>query len=288
MLRRCVCRFEQAPPPTHTPAARLATLIKAQPLTMRSQVSRLILVRHGESEADRDLAEYCRTPDWRIPLTDRGREQACAAGARVRQLVTDQEDVFVYASPFRRSQQTVQSLLTAASFPSERLVGGREDPRLRPCDKGQLVNLEALRASLAEREKFGRFFYRYAQGESGADVHDRVSSFLDTFHREKTRFVRPTAVVIVTHGLTMRIFAMKLFNLTVESFETMKSLPVGSVLHLRRLKDDGDGPGTLERFTVDADQLAKLRIPESLSDHPLYLGRNKDLLGSTSLGAPFI
>ena len=34
------------------------------------------------------------------------------------------------------------------------------------------------------RPQFGRFFYRFPDGESGADVYDRVSAFLGTFHRD--------------------------------------------------------------------------------------------------------
>ncbi|KAJ4867395.1 Phosphoglycerate mutase-like protein AT74H [Raphanus sativus] len=34
------------------------------------------------------------------------------------------------------------------------------------------------------RERFGRFFYRFPEGESASDVYDRVSSFLESLWRD--------------------------------------------------------------------------------------------------------
>ena len=36
---------------------------------------------------------------------------------------------------------------------------------------------------MAERKEFGRFFYRFPNGESGADVYDRITIFEDHFIR---------------------------------------------------------------------------------------------------------
>lgn len=252
-----------------------------------SMVRRIIVVRHGQSEADVNLAEYCRQADFRIKLTPQGEAEARKVGATIKTLIPENESVYFYWSPFIRSRQSLQNVQEAMELPTHRNLGGREDPRLRPCDKGQHQEVTELMKAIHERAKFGRFFYRYAQGESGADVHDRVSSFLDSFHREKRLFTAPTAVIVITHGLTMRLFAMKLFNLTVESFEKMKSLPHGSLMHLRRVDALGS-EDPLERFVLDEKTMKALNIPTSLTGHQEYSGRNKDVLGSTSLGAPFL
>ncbi|GFQ00362.1 phosphoglycerate mutase-like protein at74h [Phtheirospermum japonicum] len=81
------------------------------------------------------------------------------------------------------------------------------------------------------RNKFDRFFYRFPEGESGADVYDRVSSFLESLWRdiEMKRFgVGPEEdddvnLVIVSHGLAIRIFLMKWFRWTVKQFERLKN-----------------------------------------------------------------
>ena len=72
-----------------------------------------------------------------------------------------------------------------------------------------------------ERNNFGRFFYRLPSGESGSDVYDRVSSFLESLYRvfNAPQFNPDTSVIIVTHGLTLRLFLMRWFRWPVSAFE---------------------------------------------------------------------
>ncbi|EMS65543.1 hypothetical protein TRIUR3_28745 [Triticum urartu] len=49
---------------------------------------RIILVRHGESQGNLDMSAYSTTPDYRIPLTPRGVEQARAAGRGILDVVS--------------------------------------------------------------------------------------------------------------------------------------------------------------------------------------------------------
>lgn len=43
-------------------------------------------VRHAESEGNVDNVAYTYIPDPQVPLTNRGREQARAAGLKIRQV----------------------------------------------------------------------------------------------------------------------------------------------------------------------------------------------------------
>jgi broad specificity phosphatase PhoE len=63
-------------------------------------VGRLILVRHGESEGNRDRI-FTRTPD--VPITDLGADQARATGMVIRDSF---RPTHVVASPFWRARQT--------------------------------------------------------------------------------------------------------------------------------------------------------------------------------------
>ena len=75
--------------------------------------------------------------------------------------------------------------------------------------------------------KFGRFFYRFPNGESGADVYDRVSSFLDSMfrhfrkHSGFTQANKEYNLVIVSHGLTIRIILMRWFRWSVHQFDNL-------------------------------------------------------------------
>lgn len=52
---------------------------------------------------------------------------------------------------------------------------------------------------------------RFPNGESGADVYDRITVFTDHLIRDINagRFANNTSLVLVTHGLALRIFLMR-------------------------------------------------------------------------------
>lgn len=97
-------------------------------------IQRIMLVRHGESFGNIDERAYTATADWRIPLTERGREQARLAGKMVNShLRIDDDDetkpgVFFYVSPYLRTRQTLREILR--EIDPECVVGIREDPRM--------------------------------------------------------------------------------------------------------------------------------------------------------------
>ena len=75
--------------------------------------------------------------------------------------------------------------------------------------------MEAVLAAKRERTRFGRFFYRFPNGESGLDVYNRVSSFIATMFRDtktvhrKKKNIGKMNFVIVTHGLAVRLFLLR-------------------------------------------------------------------------------
>jgi broad specificity phosphatase PhoE len=74
-----------------------------------------------------------------------------------------------------------------------------------------------------ERIAFSPFYYRLPDGESGADVYDRASTFLETLFRDFSKPDFPDNALIVTHGMTMRIFLMRWFHWSVEYFERVRN-----------------------------------------------------------------
>lgn len=172
-----------------------------------------------------DEGAYTRVPDPRIGLTSRGWEEADACGHRIRELVSTGPDdwkVYFYVSPYRRTLETLRGL--GKAFEPERIAGVREEPRIREQDFGEkicfyiLENLyvnmsivilsfsrgcyiciignfqdrEKMRVEKATRRRYGRFFYRFPNGESAADVYDRITGpFLDTFGLKFCLIPRP-------------------------------------------------------------------------------------------------
>jgi broad specificity phosphatase PhoE len=178
---------------------------------------RIVLVRHGESEGNADDTVYERVPDHALRLTETGRRQSVEAGKRLRAMFAD-ERVSVYVSPYRRTHQTLELI---GLDPSRTRV--REEPRLREQDWGNWQDREDVRKQKAYRDAYGHFFYRFAQGESGADVYDRVDAFLESLWRSFEDPAHPPNVLLVTHGLTMRLFCMRWLHWTVAEFESLSN-----------------------------------------------------------------
>lgn len=117
-------------------------------------IHRIILIRHGESLGNIDERAYATTADWRIPLTERGREQARLAGRLVATHLGCNSDaeindrihgdglppssagpsanakgkIFFYFSPYLRTRQTLREILREVD--PECIVGMREEPRM--------------------------------------------------------------------------------------------------------------------------------------------------------------
>ncbi|GHB71507.1 phosphoglycerate mutase [Streptomyces cirratus] len=178
---------------------------------------RIVLVRHGESQGNADDTVYEREPDHALRLTPVGREQARHTGARLRELFGD-ERISAYVSPYRRTLQTFRELRLDPTR-----VRMREEPRLREQDWGNWQDHEDVRLQKTYRDAYGHFFYRFAQGESGADVYDRVGSFLESLYRSFEAPDHPENVLLVTHGLTMRLFCMRWFHWSVAEFEALSN-----------------------------------------------------------------
>lgn len=193
---------------------------------------RIVLVRHGESTGNVDDTVYEREPDHALRLTDRGLGQAEETGERLRALM-GREHVSVYISPYRRTHDTFRAFRLDPG-----LVRVREEPRLREQDWGNWQDRDDVRVQKANRDAYGHFFYRFAQGESGADVYDRVGAFLESLHRSFADPDHPENVLLVTHGLTMRLFCMRWFHWSVAEFESLSN-PGNGEIRVLELCEDG-------------------------------------------------
>lgn len=213
----------------------------ATPPDYRVLPERIILVRHAESEGNVDNVAYTYIPDPQVPLTWRGAEQAKLAGQQIKH-VMDQTGsdyrLFFYTSPYKRSLQTFEGI--SAAFRSDQVVGVQEEVQLREQDFGNFQDGEGKKKEKAERLRFGRFFYRFPNGESGADVYDRITIFEDHMIRDINagRFGRNTSLVLVTHGLALRVFLMRWFHWTVDQFLSVYNAPNAEPLVLERVAND--------------------------------------------------
>lgn len=208
-------------------------------------VTRLWLVRHGESEgnvaasrAERDgspvIALDIRDAD--VELSPTGREQAAALGTWLRSVEGSVDEYWV--SPYRRALQTLAIALDDARTASGALV----DERLRDRELGILDLLtwkgveELHPEEAARRRHLGKYYHRPPGGESWADVALRLRPFLG----EALNRPASTVVVVAHDAVVMLILSvlLPLDEAKLMTFAASHTVRNASVTELVR-DDDG-------------------------------------------------
>lgn len=192
---------------------------------------RIFLVRHGESLGNLDERAYGQFGDHNVPLSPWGFRQVADAGAAIAAELGGGPDdgssrLRVWFSPFLRTRQSKDALLDV--LPPEFIGDVREDYLLREQDFGLFTEIydlaEQKQKFPAEFEKWarlrsnsGKFYARPPDGESRADVAQRVRLFLQTVMHEARHGHED--VLIVGHGVTNRAFEMNFLQHPVAWFE---------------------------------------------------------------------
>ncbi|PSC69817.1 phosphoglycerate mutase [Micractinium conductrix] len=220
---------------------------------------RIVLVRHAQSKGNVDPFQYTYVPDPSVPLTSKGWEQAIAAGEQLRAVLAQDAPpgshplrAFFYTSPYLRCKQTTEGLLQA--FRSEEVLGVQEEVQLREQDFGNFQDAEGKKRKKLECLRYGRFFYRFPHGESGADVYDRMTIFEDHLVRDMDagRYGENCSLVLVTHGLAARIFLHRWLHWTVEQFLAVWNPGNAEPIVLERVPDSELAPHAVLRMHTKA------------------------------------
>ncbi|KAI9791228.1 MAG: hypothetical protein M1816_004220 [Peltula sp. TS41687] len=192
----------------------------------------IILIRHAQSEGNKNRAIHQTVPDHRVKLTPQGWKEAADAGIRLRSLLNADDTLKFFTSPYRRTRETTEGILstltsddpTPSPFP-RRKIKVYEEPRLREQDFGNFQpSSDEMERMWQERADYGHFFYRIPNGESAADAYDRISGFNESLWRQFGEDDSASVFVLVTHGLMTRVFLMKWYHFSVEYFEDLRNV----------------------------------------------------------------
>ena len=153
---------------------------------------KFILVRHGESEGNRER-RFTISSD--VPLTEAGRRQAYEAAARIaRRFKPDA----VVSSPFARARQTSQIIAGELKLPIEVVHDLHE--RDLGCLKGQ--SYDTLRELVRQDPNYdpaNGWSWKPEGGESYEDVRVRVAAAVEGLRQR----YRSREIVVVSHGGVM-------------------------------------------------------------------------------------
>nr|CAD1829689.1 unnamed protein product [Ananas comosus var. bracteatus] len=236
---------------------------QTHPKFERRLPKRIILVRHGESQGNLDMSAYTTTPDYRIPSRRSGR--AGARGRGIREAVSEGGrapgwKVYFYVSPYERTRSTLREI--GRAFPKERILGVREECRIREQDFGNFQVEGRMKVIKETRERFGRSSSgsprasppptcstasQVSPSPYSPSSSTVITAFTVSFIRQRKTSVPPgfmeslwrdidmkridqdenseTNLVIVSHGLTTRVFLMKWFKWTVDHWARRRVQP---------------------------------------------------------------
>lgn len=207
----------------------------------------IILIRHAQSEGNKNREIHQSVPDHRVKLTSEGHKQALEAGRRLRELLRPDDTLHFFTSPYRRTRETTEGILESLTsddpspspFPRH-TIKVYEEPRLREQDFGNFQPCSAEMSRMwQERADYGHFFYRIPNGESAADAYDRVSGFNESLWRLFGEDSFASVCVLVTHGLMTRVFLMKWYHFSVEYFEDLRNINHCEFVIMEKNPDNG-------------------------------------------------
>ncbi|QSZ29666.1 hypothetical protein DSL72_004182 [Monilinia vaccinii-corymbosi] len=207
----------------------------------------IILIRHAQSEGNKNRDIHQTIPDHRVKLTPEGWTQAQQAGLQLRNLLRPDDTLHFFTSPYRRTRETTEGILSTLTSDSpspspfpRHSIKVYEEPRLREQDFGNFQPCSAeMERMWQERADYGHFFYRIPNGESAADAYDRVSGFNESLWRQFGDDDFASVCVLVTHGLMSRVFLMKWYHFSVEYFEDLRNVNHCEFLIMRKSDDSG-------------------------------------------------
>jgi probable phosphoglycerate mutase len=179
-------------------------------------------VRHGQTEWNAQERMVGLTD---IPLNDKGREQAAAAGTLLGWLDKRVAELDFIAGPLSRTRQTVEILRATLGLDP---MGYRQDERLKELDFGkwegltwpQIQATDPANFQLRQADPWG---FPMPGGESHAQVSERVRDVLAAIHRD---------TVIVSHGGVCRTVLALAAGFPTER-PPILAIPQGQILVLR-------------------------------------------------------
>ena len=224
---------------------------------------RIILVRHGNSVANNNYDILQRVPDNKVHLSEKGIKQAKEAGQRLKQIIGN-ESIQFYVSPYTRTKETYENIMESFKDNYTECIYVTS---LREQEYGNLQR--EMDKQFEEQKKVGVFFYRFINGESGADVHARMSIFLQYLFRRilSIDYHSFDNIVIVSHELTIKFFMMNFMNLPVTELDNIKK----EIIKTLERKNKNIDIINFEKFYVIDDKNLYIKKNKFLENSDIYL-----------------
>lgn len=182
-------------------------------------MGKLILVRHGETDLNRDKKFF----GWLDPsLNELGREQALSARRKIDKLLKREENIKIYTSPLRRALETCEILETCEMFEVSKIADGESYTKkivqeLKEINFGifEGFSYEEILEKYPHESKIAFTEweeYNFQTGESPRELQKRTVSFI-----ENQLDLRGTNVIVSHWGVINSILSY-FFSKDLESY----------------------------------------------------------------------
>lgn len=187
---------------------------------MNKQLTTIYLVRHGQSESNKNVETHGETYNVDTPLTELGKQQATEA----KQKLTDVQFDAIFSSDLIRAKQTAEiiNLERKLVINTSKLI--RERSYLHAMEKNPNKTKseiqKEMQQALEKLDEKGKHEYKYAPDiDSAGEAAQRLILFM----REIAVAYAGKTVLIVNHGNNMRSF------LTYIGYAKYDDLPSGAI-----------------------------------------------------------
>lgn len=183
-------------------------------------MTRFYVMRHGETEWNRDGNRYCGRSD--IGLSELGKEQAERAAPWIGAVRMDR----IIASDRLRAYETALPAAAALGLPIER------DERVTEIDFGRWEGLRPSEITAMYPESWHSWLSdpehtpAGVSGETASQVFER----LDRFFKETTRKHPHENILVVSHSTAMRIYAVGLLGGPLRHYRQLVQSNAGIVV----------------------------------------------------------
>lgn len=178
----------------------------------------LILIRHGESAANVNADYHIHTPDHNIPLTYKGIEQS----KKIKFSEELNESSKIYCSPYKRTYETACNALSKEYH--NRII---QEPLICERKVKWSWGNEHYNNVIENWKEKGSFWWKGIdhEFESGADVYQRASVFLNKITLKHFLDSDSKTVYVFTHGFFMNMFRIALIGNECLDFNDYRKNP---------------------------------------------------------------
>lgn len=195
-------------------------------------MNKIFLIRHGQSTANVDEQVYLQVFDHNIPLTELGQKQAEKTGKDLLKIL-DNKEVNVFYSPYKRTTQTWNSIQKELN--GVKLKSIEENPMLREQEHKFFKDMMDSKQKKEEQKEFGIFWYRFKNAESIADVHQRITIFMNNMMLRQLSGQLSENIIIVAHEITIKVLLLLLLKKPISDLD---KLSVGNCEIIKLESDD--------------------------------------------------